>query len=184
MTQDITTDQEIVVEGQFTCRDEIYRKIALYAQDEDRNVRDRYTLTAPKLTVRSENTRIQGGTFVGDVYVQADKFNVSYRWTDSAVTCFTIIESCLTLFIECGINDIINVRQPEINIQNYKYESRLQQFESCDFSMYSFFACAWVIEPGPQISDGIPALLYLPASVPKGTVVGSWGVCPLALIIE
>ena len=76
VTQDITTDQEILVAGQFTRRDEIYRKIALYAQDEDRNVTDRYTLTAPKLTVRSENTRIQGGTFVGDVYVEADKFHV------------------------------------------------------------------------------------------------------------
>jgi hypothetical protein len=76
VTEDITLDQEIVVEGQFTRRDEIYRKIALYAQDEDRNVTDRYTLTAPKLTVQSENTRIQGGTFVGDVYVEANKFHI------------------------------------------------------------------------------------------------------------
>ena len=76
VTDDITIDQEIVVAGQFTRRDEIYRKIALYAQDEDRNVTDRYTLTAPKMTVRSENTRIQGGTFVGDVYVEANKFHV------------------------------------------------------------------------------------------------------------
>ncbi|ORC36992.1 hypothetical protein B4O97_05035 [Marispirochaeta aestuarii] len=76
ITQDITTDQEILVEGQFTRRDEIYRKIALYAQDENRNVTARYTLTAPKLTVRSENTRIQGGTFAGDVYVEANKFHI------------------------------------------------------------------------------------------------------------
>lgn len=76
ITRDISTDREIVVEGQFTRRDEIYRKIALYAQDEERNVTDRYTLTAPKLTVRSENTRIQGGTFVGDVYVEANKFHI------------------------------------------------------------------------------------------------------------
>jgi len=76
VTQDITTDQEIIVEGRFTRRDEIYRKIALYAQDENRNVTDRYTLTAPELTVRSENTRIQGGTFAGDVYVEANKFHV------------------------------------------------------------------------------------------------------------
>lgn len=76
VTEDITINQEIVVGGQFTRRDEIYRKIALYAQDEDRNVTDRYTLTAPKLTVRSENTRIQGGTFIGDVYVEANKFHI------------------------------------------------------------------------------------------------------------
>jgi len=76
VTQDISTNQEIVIDGQFTRQDEIYRKIALYAQDENRKVTDRYTLKAPKLSVRSENTRIQGGIFVGDVYVEANKFHV------------------------------------------------------------------------------------------------------------
>lgn len=76
ITQDLTVDSEIVVAGEFTRRDEIYRKLALYAQDEDRNITDRYTLTAPRLVVRSENTRIQEGTFVGDVYVEAPGFHL------------------------------------------------------------------------------------------------------------
>lgn len=76
ITQDLTVDSEIVVAGEFTRRDEIYRKLALYAQDEDRNITDRYTLTAPRLVVRSENTRIEEGTFVGDVYIEAPGFHL------------------------------------------------------------------------------------------------------------
>ena len=75
-TEDVSLEQEIVVAGEFTRRGEIYRKIALYAQDDDRNVTDRYTLTAPRMVVRSENTRIQSGTFVGDVYVEAPSFHL------------------------------------------------------------------------------------------------------------
>jgi len=84
-TQDLTVDREIVVSGEFTRRGEIYRKIALYSQDEDRNVTDRYTLTAPRLVVRSENTRIQEGTFVGDVYVEAPGFHLVSATVDGDV---------------------------------------------------------------------------------------------------
>lgn len=76
ITEDLSVDEEVVINGEFTRRGDIYRKIALYAQDEDRNITDRYTLTAPRLTVKSPNTRIQGGTFVGDVYVQAPDFHI------------------------------------------------------------------------------------------------------------
>jgi len=77
---DITVDQEIVVEGTFYDKDDttkdIYRKLGLYTQDEEHNIIDQFTLTAPKMTVRSENFKIQGGTFVGDVYVEANGFTV------------------------------------------------------------------------------------------------------------
>lgn len=77
---DITIDQEIIVEGLFYDKDDttadIYRKLGLYTQDENRNIIDSFKLTAPKMTVRSENFKIQGGTFVGDVYVEANGFNV------------------------------------------------------------------------------------------------------------
>jgi len=77
---DLSFDKELVIEGEFRNKGddtkEIYRKLALYAQDEDHNVTERYTLTAPKLTIKSENTRIQGGTFVGDVYVEANGFTI------------------------------------------------------------------------------------------------------------
>ncbi|NDL67868.1 hypothetical protein [Anaerotalea alkaliphila] len=77
---DITVDEEIVVEGLFYNNDDttgdIYRKLGLYTQDEDRNITASFSLTAPKMTVRSENFRIQGGTFVGDVHVEANGFEV------------------------------------------------------------------------------------------------------------
>lgn len=73
-TKDLTINKDIVLEGEFENRGERARKIALYAQDENRNKTASYTLKAPKLIVRSENARIQGGTFVGDVYVEANNF--------------------------------------------------------------------------------------------------------------
>jgi len=74
--KDMSFDQDLVLEGEFTNKDLPARKIALYEQDADRNITASYTLTAPKLTVKSENARIQGGTFVGDVYVEAPGFTV------------------------------------------------------------------------------------------------------------
>lgn len=78
---DMSYDKEIVVEGEFTNRDVIDRKLALYTQDEDRNITAQFTLTAPKLIVKSENFRIQGGTFKGDVYVEAKGFKIDKAGT-------------------------------------------------------------------------------------------------------
>ncbi len=74
--KDMTIDKEIVLEGEFKNKNEMARKIALYTQDDKHNVTARFSLKAPKLTVKSENARIQGGTFIGDVYVQAKGFSV------------------------------------------------------------------------------------------------------------
>ncbi len=74
--EDFSTEEELVLEGEFTNNDELDRKIALYAQDDDRNKTDVFTLTAPSLTITSENTRIQGGKFIGDVYVEANGFSL------------------------------------------------------------------------------------------------------------
>jgi hypothetical protein len=74
---DLTFDKELVVEGEFTNKDAIARKIALYTQDADHNITASFKLTAPKLIIKSENTRLQGGTFVGDVYVEANGFVVT-----------------------------------------------------------------------------------------------------------
>ena len=77
---DIVVDSEIIVDGQFHDKDDaaqdIYRKLGLYTQDADRNILEQFTLTAPRMTVKSENFRIQGGTFIGDVYVEAKGFNL------------------------------------------------------------------------------------------------------------
>lgn len=85
ITEDIDVDEEIVVSGEFTRNEEVYRKIALYAQDENRNITDRYVLSAPHLTVRSPNTRIQSGTFRGDVLVQAEGFHLVDAEVDGAI---------------------------------------------------------------------------------------------------
>ncbi|AIQ48422.1 hypothetical protein R70723_22765 [Paenibacillus sp. FSL R7-0273] len=68
--------EELIVDGQFVHNGEPARKIALYTQDEDQDITDSFSLTAPKLIVKSENTRLEGGIFIGDVYVEADGFTV------------------------------------------------------------------------------------------------------------
>lgn len=73
---DLTIDKDLVLEGEFTNKDKPARKIALYTQDADHKVTASFKLTAPKLTIKSENARIQGGTFVGDVYVEANGFTI------------------------------------------------------------------------------------------------------------
>lgn len=84
ITKDVTVDADIVVEGEYEKADKddatkmvpAGRKIALYAQDAERKKTASYTLTANKMIVKSQNTKIQGGTFVGDVYVESDGFNL------------------------------------------------------------------------------------------------------------
>lgn len=73
---DVTTDEELALEGAHENGGTVERKIALYAQDENRVKTDSYTLTAPRLTIESDNARIVGGTFVGDIYVEAENFSL------------------------------------------------------------------------------------------------------------
>ncbi|MBB5173725.1 hypothetical protein [Texcoconibacillus texcoconensis] len=82
---DFSTEESLVLEGEQTNRGELARKLALYDQDEDRNVTDRYTLTTPELTVRSENTRVQGGIVEGDVYVEANDFTLQDATVDGNI---------------------------------------------------------------------------------------------------
>lgn len=72
--KDLTFTEDLVVDGEFMNKEEPARKIALYTQDADHNITNSFKLTAPKLTIKSKNARIQGGTFIGDVYVEADGF--------------------------------------------------------------------------------------------------------------
>lgn len=89
IVKDITTNKELVVEGDFHDKNDtskpLYRKLALYAQDENRKVTARYVLTAPKLIIKSPNAKIQGGTFKGDVYVQANGFTIQDATVDGNV---------------------------------------------------------------------------------------------------
>jgi len=103
--KDLTFDKDLVVDGDFKNgkTDEkdatielMQRKIALYTQDEDRNVTARFVLTAPKLTFNSVMGSIEHGTFKGDLYVSANDFKLKdakvdgnvYFTTDEAKSTF------------------------------------------------------------------------------------------------
>ena len=82
-TKDLSTDKELVLDGVFTNgkkdangKDIIQRKIALYTQDDKRNVTARFTFKAPKLTINSPQASIQHGTWIGDVYVSVPNFQL------------------------------------------------------------------------------------------------------------
>lgn len=105
LTKDVTVDKDIVLEGEFkngkkddAGKDIIQRKVALYAQDENRNITARFTLTAPKFTITSPEASIQHGTFKGDLYVSVSKFKLVdatvdgnvYFTTDEAKSTFTM----------------------------------------------------------------------------------------------
>lgn len=92
ITKDLTVSKNIVLEGEFKNgkkdsegKDIIQRKIALYAQDEKRNITARYTLTAPQLAVLSPMASIQHGTFKGDIYVTASDFQLIDATVDGNV---------------------------------------------------------------------------------------------------
>ncbi|MDF2869224.1 MAG: hypothetical protein K0R05_799 [Anaerocolumna sp.] len=82
-TKDLTIDKDLVIDGEFTNgkkddsgKDVVQRKVALYSQDADRNITARYTLTVPKLTIKSPYASLQHGKFVGDVIVDALNFQL------------------------------------------------------------------------------------------------------------
>ncbi|MDP4094665.1 MAG: hypothetical protein Q8920_15070 [Bacillota bacterium] len=85
---DLTINQDLVVEGDFknTKTPPVSeRKLALYAQDANRKVTARYTLTAPKMTIKSPDAQITNGTFKGDLYVSAKNFQLIGATVDGNV---------------------------------------------------------------------------------------------------
>lgn len=77
ITKDLKTNKELVFEGGLKKGDTLTpRLLALYNQDENRVKTASYTLTAPKATFKEDGSRIKGGTFVGDVYVEANDFEL------------------------------------------------------------------------------------------------------------
>jgi len=78
--EDLEVDDEVTIFGAVYEDDGAEaprRKLALYAQDADRNVTARYTLTVPRLIVHHKNTRVQAGTIAGDVYVEEEGFELT-----------------------------------------------------------------------------------------------------------
>ena len=89
-TADVTFDKDVTVTGTFHNKGEtsgdIYRKLALYSQDEDRKVTAEYTITAPELVVESENFNIVNGTVKGNILVKANGFVLNGTKVDGNVT--------------------------------------------------------------------------------------------------
>ena len=77
ITKDLTTNQELTFEGVLKKGDEVVpRLLTLYNQDENRVKTASYTLTAPKATFKQDGSKIKGGTFKGDVYVECNNFEL------------------------------------------------------------------------------------------------------------
>ena len=75
---DFSFDEALVLEGTIDHEGTEERKIALYEQDEDRNITEEYTLTTPSLTIKSDDARIKGGTIDGDLYVEGMNFQLQH----------------------------------------------------------------------------------------------------------
>lgn len=90
ITDDVVVPEDIIVSGTFYDKNDesgdIYRKLALYSQDEDHKVTAEFTLEAPKMIVESPNFKIQNGTFVGDVVVKAEGFQLADSKVEGNVT--------------------------------------------------------------------------------------------------
>lgn len=106
ITEDLTIDKDLLLEGEYkngkkddAGKDIIQRKVALYSQDEERNITARYTLTAPKLTVTSPEASIQHGTFKGDLYISVSNFKLIDATVDGNVY-FTTDEAKKTFAME------------------------------------------------------------------------------------
>lgn len=90
ITDDVTIPEDLVVSGTFHDKGEesgdVYRKLALYAQDEDHKVTAEYQLTVPTIIVESPNFKIENGTVVGDVVVKAEGFTLANSTIEGNVT--------------------------------------------------------------------------------------------------
>ncbi|MDH8678191.1 peptidoglycan-binding domain-containing protein [Fusibacter bizertensis] len=99
---DVTTDQPLYLMGDFTYKDVVQRKIALYSQDDTRKVTRRFTLTAPMLVINSTNARLEKGDFVGDIYVQKPNFKLNVAkvtgniYVGPFATGFTMVDTAVT----------------------------------------------------------------------------------------
>ncbi len=113
LLNDMTIDEDIELEGQFTHNDAPERKIALYSQDENRNITARYTLTAPSLIIRSENARIQSGTFKGDVFVDAKGFSlVDTKIEGNLYYANEEVKSSATIDEKSSVTGVTEIYQP------------------------------------------------------------------------
>ena len=76
----IEANNELTMEGDFSKTDtternkvtHVGRKLNLFYIDNSNNVINNYTLSVPKLVVKSNDTTIKGGKIKGDIYVESN----------------------------------------------------------------------------------------------------------------
>lgn len=89
-TSDVTFPSDLTVTGEFhnkgEASDVIYRKLALYTQDDNRKVTGEFTITVPTLTVESENLNIVHGVVKGNIVVKANGFVLDGAKVEGNVT--------------------------------------------------------------------------------------------------
>ncbi|MFV0504593.1 MAG: polymer-forming cytoskeletal protein [Lachnospirales bacterium] len=90
---DIVVEEPFSVDGVFYNNEDkssgLYRKLALYSQDDEGNITDTYSITVPEMTVTTENFVIQEGTIVGNVIVEAEGFELKNATIDGNITFAT-----------------------------------------------------------------------------------------------
>ncbi|MBZ9623161.1 hypothetical protein G9F71_009860 [Clostridium sp. FP2] len=95
ITDNMTTKDELVLEGDnFKKADKKdptkkvlagKHQLVLMARDDKKVTTANYTLTAKRLTVKSKNGKIEGGTFKGDVYVESTGFSLEAAKIDGNI---------------------------------------------------------------------------------------------------
>ncbi|MDV4149624.1 hypothetical protein R0131_02135 [Clostridium sp. AL.422] len=91
LENDVATSKDIVLESGFQKTDKDNKKVdtsrvvALYkSNDSNEKIAD-YTLTVPKLTIKDENAKVEGGTIKGDVYIEAKNVKLEGTTIDGNV---------------------------------------------------------------------------------------------------
>lgn len=120
LTKNITTDKELTMEGDLkngktdsSGNETLQRKLALYTQDDDRNITNRFTLAAKKLTVKSANASIQHGTFKGDIYVAVNNFQLIDTDVDGNV--YFLSEEYKSSFVMDDESSVTGVQEVKTN---------------------------------------------------------------------
>ena len=73
-TKDLTFEEDLVVDGTFTKADKEGKEVPVRSLAFTQTGAERYSVTAPNMIIKSENTLMEYGIFKGDVYVQAPGF--------------------------------------------------------------------------------------------------------------
>lgn len=79
---DVNCKNDIIMEGDFSKTDtteinkviDVGRELNIFYIDQSTNVINNYVLEAPNLVIKSKDTTIKGGKFIGNIYVESNGF--------------------------------------------------------------------------------------------------------------